>query len=1155
MTLSSEEAAGVERCRGLGKERRGGTQGAIGHVSNVEFRVLGSFEVHGAEGIVGIGGPRQRALIARLVAAAGTVVSTDTLIEDLYHGRPPVTALGSIHVYVSNLRRAIEPKRAPRTPPQLLIARRPGYLLTTTDVDALRFSDLVMDTEQRPPAEALPRLEEALRLWRGSPYGEFAGELWAIPESTRLRELRLTAIERRAQALLDLGRPQAAIHELESETEEHPLRERLWWFLALALYRAGRQADALAALRRARKLVADQLGLDPGPELQALERDILQQAQSLAPPPEPVSVLHHPLPSAPSEVPPVHGRDRRHGETPAPPGGGATTDAVREGARGGEAPHAEAVRPRGAVREPLIGREQQLAELKGLTALADRNGMVVAAVSGEPGIGKTRLLQAFRDDCEDLGHLVLWGRCHEGEGVPPLWPWLQVLRALAETVPPPERQALGGLLDDEWPSGLPEPALRRRNQVIAHWLVETARLRPLVIVLDDLHWADSATLELLRDIAVLSETPPGNSALILVTAFRDSAHLGAVLPGDALNPCLDEQLHRLGRYDLVRIRLTGLNGTEIGALAAQMGVTVDDSTAERLAERTGGNPFLVRESVRLLAQGQGLEVVPDAAADLLRQRLAALGPQATKILNTAAVIGRTFDPGLVADMWVCEASEWRSGQIYSMLDQAAQAGLITSGDGFMTFVHDLVRETLIGGIPPLRKALIHREVMTVLSAKPSTDVTVIAHHAVEAGPAAYRETAQWARAAAGQASRRLAHEEAAAWWGRAVTAHGACDGDPAEHVELLLHQVRALLDAGDAIGARQVRVQAVRVADRAGADPGLAARALTALDAPAVWMLRNPYEPVEVRLVEQFEATLRALPEDDTPERALLLGGLAQELHDGTGDPRCLSLSAEAVAMARRIGDPHLLMRALNARWLSLPQVTHLSEVGEIAEEMHVLAARAGTPEFELLAHMMDTHCKLETADLAGADRAAARCDVLLDHLQLPWPRFQHTLWRAVRLALDGRFDDADALYDDAERQAQRIGMWYVSAVVNSGRLMLCYQRGTMADAGPLIDLVGGIHPSADHDARVLERCAQGRLDEALQLAAEGWPAPPLDWAWLTTTCLQGAAQAAVGDLPACRATHERLLPYAGRISLIGPVDHFLSLLASTPDDLGSKRR
>ncbi|MGJ6962818.1 BTAD domain-containing putative transcriptional regulator [Streptosporangium sp. G11] len=1074
----------------------------------MEFRVLGPFEIYAAGVPVNIGGPRQQAVLARLVAAAGTVVSTDTLIDDLYHGAPPVNALASIHVHVSNLRRAIEPDRAPRTPPRLLVARRPGYMLVTPNVDALRFGRLVADAEQRPPAESLALLEEALRLWRGLPYGELTGELWAIAEVNRLHELRLTAIERRTQALLDLGRPQAVIHELESETGKHPFRERLWWLLALARYRSGRQADALATLRRARKVIAEQLGLDPGPELRALEKDILQQARSLTFPPEPVAL-------------------------PRPPG---------------------ETSPQGPARGHLIGRNRQLATLTTLPILMDRNGVVTAAISGEPGIGKTRLLQAFRDDCADLGYLVLWGRCHGGEGVPPLWPWLQVLRALAGSVPPSDRQALAGLLDDERLTGPPGTASRHRNQLIAQWLIEAARLRPLVIILDDLHWADSATLELLRDVAVLSGAQAMDVSLTLVTAFREAAyrdlaqHPGAS-PSGAFKLSVDEVLYQLARYDLVRIRLSGLTSDEVRALAEEMGAKVDGPEAEHLAERSGGNPFFVRESARLLAQGQGLDVVPDAVADLIRQRLVVLGPQTTEVLGVAAVIGRNFDPGLVAE--VRQASESGAAHTYGLLDRAAKAGLIVTGDGCMTFVHDLVRETLIGDVPPLRKAMVHREVMAALSAKPSTDVTTIAHHAVEAGPAAYRETAHWARAAAEQASSCAAYEEAAAWWGRAVTAHGACGGAPAEHVELLLQQVRALLEAGDAMGARQVRAQALRVANRAGAGPELTARALTALDAPAIWTLRNPYEPVDLRLVEQFEHTLRQLPETDSAERALLLGGLAQELYDGAGDARCLSLSAEAVAMARRIDDPHLLMRALNARSLSVPQATCLGEVMKIAGELHGLALDTGSQGFELLAHMMDTHYSLEMSDLEEADRAAARCDVMLDHLQLPWPRFQHTMWRANRLALVGRFDEADAMYDEAEHQAQRLGMWYAGAVVANGRLMLCYQRGAIADAGPLIDQIAGIHPSVDHDARVLELCARGRLDEARALARAGWADPPMDWSWLTMTCLQGAAQAAVGDLPACRTTWKRLLPYAGRISggsavaCIGPVDHFLGLLAA----------
>ncbi|MEV4750492.1 BTAD domain-containing putative transcriptional regulator [Streptosporangium amethystogenes subsp. fukuiense] len=1081
---------------------------------SVEFRVLGPFEVYAAEDSVSLGGPRQRAVLARLVAAAGTVVSTDTLIEDLYHGAPPVNALASIHVHVSNLRRAIEPDRAPRTPPRLLVARRPGYMLATANIDALRFGRLVSDAEQRPPAESLTLLEEALRLWRGLPYGEFAGELWAIAEVNRLYEVRLTAVERRARALLDLGRPQAVIHELESEIGEHPLRERLWWLLALARYRSGRQADALATLRRARKVIAEQLGLDPGPELQALEKDILQQSRSLTFPPEPASLPRPPWPPVSAEV--------------SPPG---------------------------PAHVHLIGRDRQLATLTTLPIRMDRNGMVTAAISGEPGIGKTRLLQAFRDDCADLGYLVLWGRCHEGEGVPPLWPWLQVLRALAESVPPPDRQALGGLLSDDRLTGAPGTASRHSNQLIAQWLIEAARLRPLVIILDDLHWADSATLELLRNVVLLSGAQARDVSLTLVTAFREAAyrdltgHPGAS-PNDAFKLSVDEVLYHLARYDLVRIRLSGLTTSEVRTLAEELGGKVDGPAAERLAERTGGNPFFVCESARLLAQGQDLDIVPDAVADLIRQRLAMLGPQTTEVLGIAAVIGRSFDPGLVAE--VCQASEPGATYAYGLLDRAAQAELIVTGDGCMTFVHDLVRETLIRDVPPLRKAMIHREVMAALSAKPSADVTTIAHHSVEAGPAAYRETAHWARAMARQASSCAAYEEAATWWGRAVTAHGACGGDPAEHVELLLQQVRALLEAGDAMGARQARAQALRVAGRAGAGPELTARALTALDAPAIWTLRNPYEPVELRLVEQFEQTLRQLPETDSAERALLLGGLAQELYDGgAGNPRCLSLSAEAVAMARRIGDAHLLMRALNARALSVPQATRIGELMEITDELHGLALSTGAPGFELLAHMMDTHYKLEMSDLEGADRAAARCDVMLDQLQLPWPRFQHTMWRANRLALAGRFDEADTLYDDAEHQAQRLGMWYAGAVVANGRLMLCYQRGAIADAGPLIDQIAGIHPSVDHDARVLELCAQGRLDEARALARKGWPAPPMDWSWLTMTCLQGAAQAAVGDLPACRATWRKLLPYAGRISggsavaCIGPVDHFLGLLAA----------
>ncbi|MGW0590038.1 BTAD domain-containing putative transcriptional regulator [Streptosporangium sp. NPDC002607] len=1056
----------------------------------MEFRVLGPLEVWEAETIVGIGGPRQRAVLARLLVAAGAVVSTDTLIDDLYHRDPPSAALASLHVYVSNLRRAVEPGRAPRTAPRLLIARRPGYLLATKDVDAIRFDRLVADAQHRPPVQALALLDQALSLWHGLPYGEFAGELWAIAEVNRLREQRLVAVERRARTLLDLGRHDMVAHELEPEIPENPLRERLWWLLALALYRSGRQADALAALHRAKKVIADQLGLDPGPELRALERDILQQAPSLAPTFE----LASPVVTAPVTAPPTGPSSPRH------------------------------------------GRDRQLAEME--AALSQR-GMRVIAVSGGPGIGKTWLLHAFRARCAERGHVVLWGGCHEFEGTLPLLPWIKILKSLERIHPAPDRQALAGLLDETAPEGSAEKARLERHRAIVAWLVAAARTRPLTIIMDDLHWADQATLALLGDVTALLNDSAQSVPLALVTAFRDS-----VSPSPA-----HDLLRRSARYNLLRLHLTGLDTDAVRAIAADMGTRLDEATARLLTHRTGGNPFFIRETVRMLAQGRALDTVPAAVADLIHQHLATAGPQVSEVLEVAAVIGREFDPDVVAE--VCPAP------VYELLDQAVKAGLVVPAANRMAFAHDLVREALVQEMPPLRKALVHRRTMSVLATRPGADVAVIAHHAIEAGPAAYGEAARWATAMAEQATLRLAYREAATWWSRAVEAHGASAGDPANHVELLLRQARALLEAGDALAARQVRAQALRAADRVGgpARPLLVARALTTLDAPSLWNLRNPYEEVELQLVHRFELALRALPEADSPERARLLGGLAQELYDGTDDARCRLHSAEAVAMARRLGDPLLLMRLLNARYLSIPGTIYPEQALEIAEELKALALRTQTPEFELLGHMMLTHRRLEAFDLASADEAADRCDTMLSRMPLPWPRFQHLLWRAGRLVLAGRYDDAEAHYCEAEQQTERIAMWYRNSVVPLGRILLHCQRGTLAEAEPLIDAVAGISRCADQVFRVLLLCAREDSEGARRLTEGGWSAPPRDWSWLTFTCLQGAAQAAVGDLAACAATYSTLLPYSGRIAVgaaiafLGPVDWFLALLASATGD------
>ncbi|MGW5723684.1 BTAD domain-containing putative transcriptional regulator [Amycolatopsis sp. NPDC003865] len=223
---------------------------------------------------VDLGGPRHREVLARLVAAEGRLVTTDTLVGDLW-ADPPARAVGALRTFVAALRRALEPGRPPRTPPRVIVTEGPGYALRLPreDVDVHRFED-ALDRTRRAPG-AVTDLSAALAAWRGTAYADVPDSAWAQRERTRLEELRLTAVELRARVLLDAGEGAELVAELGAHVAEHPWREPAWGLLARALHRAGRQADALATLRRARAMLVDQLGLDPGAELRRLETEIL----------------------------------------------------------------------------------------------------------------------------------------------------------------------------------------------------------------------------------------------------------------------------------------------------------------------------------------------------------------------------------------------------------------------------------------------------------------------------------------------------------------------------------------------------------------------------------------------------------------------------------------------------------------------------------------------------------------------------------------------------------------------------------------------------------------------------------------------------------------------------------------------------------------
>ncbi|WP_326828463.1 response regulator [Streptosporangium sp. NBC_01810] len=253
------------------------------------FRALGPFQARHNGTLLDLGGQRQMAVLARLLVAGGRAVPVAMLIDELWPGEPPAQALSTIQGYVSRLRRALEPGRAPREEAEVLVSAPPGYALRASadQVDTWTFENAVKTGGE--PAEVWDRLEAALALWRGPALAEFSDLPWAVTEAGRLEELRLIAVERRADAGLLLGHSGALVADLEAHASAHPLREEAWRLLALALYRNGRQGDALGALRRARGMLRDELGLDLGAALQRLESDMLAQAVHLDPPTEPVA--------------------------------------------------------------------------------------------------------------------------------------------------------------------------------------------------------------------------------------------------------------------------------------------------------------------------------------------------------------------------------------------------------------------------------------------------------------------------------------------------------------------------------------------------------------------------------------------------------------------------------------------------------------------------------------------------------------------------------------------------------------------------------------------------------------------------------------------------------------------------------------------------
>ena len=547
---------------------------------------------------------RERTVLAVLLAAHGRPLTAERLLADVW-GESAGSGLGSLQVAVSRLRADLEPDRSPREAPGLLVSTGGGYALAAgdADVDVWQFeslADRALATDD--PASALDLGEQATGWWRGAPYADCDTELLSR-ERDRLEELRASLLERRAEALLALGRDREALGVATDALGDNPYRERLWAALALAHYRGGRQAEALATLRTLRERLADELGVDPTPEVQDLEQRLLRQDAGL---------LQAPAPAAARAV------------EPEPAGGPAPRGAPTD------------IAPSTVGREDVTGRMGAL-----LDALAAGGGPVrFWSVTGEPGIGKTRAVEDLLRLAGHRGFRTAVGRCPESGLAPPLWPWVAVVRSLAGEGPAPD--ALRPLLEDQ-PAEADQGAgtrLRLYDAVVGLVVGAATRERGLVLALEDLHRADASSLQLLAHLAATAPAAP-----LLVVVTRRSTDTGT-----AEEP-LVEALAALARAGADGLRLEGLDTPAVGRLMSGLLGDHDPGLDERVAEATAGNPFYVAEYARLLSARPDLArldpdrlPVPDGVRDVLRQRLGRLPAEARTLLGQAAVLGQVADP-------------------------------------------------------------------------------------------------------------------------------------------------------------------------------------------------------------------------------------------------------------------------------------------------------------------------------------------------------------------------------------------------------------------------------------------------------------------------------------------------------------------------------
>jgi DNA-binding SARP family transcriptional activator len=1097
---------------------RGGVSETSGS-GRLQFAVLGAFRVELDGREVDLGARLQRALLAILVVEAGHVVPVDRLIDLLWRDEPPGAATASVQAYISQLRRVLEPDRAPRTPAQVLVTQDPGYVLRIADdqVDALRFQALARqahnDLAGRQPAAAAAQLEAAFALWHGDPLAEFAGEPWAVPAAARLTEAHDLAAEDRIGAWLALGRHAQAVAELEAMVEARPLRERRWGQLIVAAYRCGRQADALHAYQRCRTILAEELGLEPGPELRRLEAAVLAQDPSLdwqpaaAPPaPEPATVQRAGVERPPAAPPPAV-------SLPA-------------------APTREEAQPALS----LVGRDTELGHLRSrLQGAASGHGGTVVLV-GEPGAGKTTLAEAAAQMADDAGFISAWGRCLDAASTPAYWPWSQVLRALPGG---PQVAAARQRLDGDV-EGEAENSVRqfRAYQAVAAALGEAAASAPVLAVVDDLHAADDASLALLQLLAGDLRRMP----VLLLFTVRDTE------PSPSLGQALGELLRHPGAE---RVAVSAFAPADVAALLERLTVGLPDAdVVSALMERTGGNPFYTTELVRLISSehwrrpltaGDVLALdVPSGVRDVLLRRVRRLPDDTQSLLMVAAVAGRELDPDLLERVTGLDTE-----QLLLNLEPAIAAGLVTMAEGGwgFRFRHPLIHESLRASAGRLERARLHARVAAALedisSASVAADLAQLAYHYLAAGP--FGDPAKavtYAREAADRAVRQGAWQDAARHLEKALTAISpALPHADATRCDVLIELGQARRSGSMIAEAHAAFEESISLADRIGDEDRMLAAAV-AFGAPQLWGSRG-WSETDTRLVALLERQLDRIGDSDPARRVRILATLAAELNFDQAAARGWDYANQALDAARQLGQPEELGIAVSAYLLSALITDHLRQLRAVVDDMLTRHRADLTPRVQAILQINLLTERIRFGELAQFDTEFAQT----------W-RLATDVLHSAEIQAQLHFAEACRHYaaGDTERGTEIIGQAFQAMtnvtgpweepnrfVGDTAQMLI---TGTLAGNAERLAarLAQADHPSIPHlaaPAAALAFALHGDTQQARQIAARWFTPPPRTWTWIQAIAYWAQVAIALGE-PDPRWLYDQLEPHAGELAVVG---------------------